>query len=438
MTDKEAVVFILDANLTMNEPFPSHEIAADAGFKSSNGKTHDELTRLSQAKCAVLSSIIDFMWRSKTHEAGVVVLKTGVTHHHLSEINHIVDEVDVGIFFARCGSGVKLDRYNDGDDHDDSDIFPNLVEIDLNQPTPHTLRAIKNVQCTINESISSTAQGGFCDGLILAADALHRRTKGKKYKRKVVMITDAEHEVEVNGEQLQCVLDGLNNMEVQLVVVGIGFEEGVSIPSNDEDSDDDSDKEPDAVVSGMKEEEDDTMIKEEGNPDEMMNDMKQDSGMRQLIKRENEKLLLSIAQETNGCILAANGVNLTELLRTQLPCLAGIKKSQRKKYEFRIAPNLTITARSAYLTDPHKLPTTIKEAYQFHPETGEKLRDGNGELMTSPTRLLTEHFDDEDNIVPYGEFTQTLHVYSACDSKPLSSVNEPKITEPTRIGMALI
>jgi len=29
-------------------------------------------------------------------------------------------------------------------------------------------------------------------------------------------------------------------------------------------------------------------------------------------------------------------------------------------------------------------------------------------------------------------------VYSACDSKPLSSVNEPKITEPTRIGMALI
>jgi len=227
--------------------------------------------------------------------------------------------------------------------------------------------------------------------------------------------------VEVHGEQLQCVLDGLNNMEVQVIVVGIGFQEGVSIPINDEDSDDDSDKKPDAVVSGIEEDDNGGMIKEEGNPDEMMNDVKQESDMRRLIKRENEKLLLSIAQETKGCILAANGANLTELLQTKLPCLAGMKKSQRKSSDFRIAPNLSAIVKTAKLTDKMSLPTTTKEAYQVDPITGEKLRDGNGELMTSPVRTDTNHFDDEDNPVPYDKRTDAYRY--GCDLIPVGKTD---------------
>ena len=89
--NKEAVVFIVDANLTMNLPYPPPQSPKDGGAGESNSST-----RLSQAKDAVLTSIIDLMWRSKTHEAGVVVLKAGVTHHHLSEIERITDDVDVG------------------------------------------------------------------------------------------------------------------------------------------------------------------------------------------------------------------------------------------------------------------------------------------------------------------------------------------------------
>ena len=402
MAGKEAVIFIVDANLTMNAPYPSADSTS---------------TRLSQAKDAAISSIVDLMWHSKTNEAGLVVLKAGVTHHHLSGIEKMETDAGIGKFFKRCGGGEKLDRYDDGGG--DGDVFPNLVEFDLNRPTPSTLRAMKDVQCTINEKTASNIQGDLCDGLILASDALHRRTNGKKYKRKIVMITDAEHEVEVNGEQLQCVLDGLNKMEVELIIVGLGFQERAVIPVKnemadeevialDDSDDDDLDKKPAAVPSGPDGGDDtDMMIKEEGNPDDIVMDdnMKQasDMDMGNIIKQENEKLLLSIAQETGGCILAANGANLTELLQTKLPCKAGMTKSVGKKPEFRIAPNLTVAAKSSKLTDKKGIPYTIKEAYQYDPETGKILRDGAGELMTAPTKNVTYHYDSDDNEVPPGE-----------------------------------
>ena len=420
---KDAVIFVVDANLTMLAPYPAEQ-QNDTTANSAEGDSSNDIkpppeqsTRLSQAKDAVLTSIIDLMWRSKTHETGVVVLKSGVTHHHLSELDRITDDVDVGKFFRRCAGGNKLHKY----ETEESDVFPNLVEFELNRPSPHTLRAIKNISCTINDTIASSVQGDLCDGLILAADALHRRTSGKKYGRKIVMITDAEHEVEVNGEQLQCVLDGLNKMEVDLIVVGIGFEEvTVPIKAEEEDSDsediveinesdnnDEDDRKPEAVKSAEKNDEDDTMVKEEGNPDEtMVDETKQETynNRNMLIKRENEKLLFSIAQATGGFILAANGRNLSDVLQTKLPCLAGKTKYTMRHTTFRIAPNISLPARSAYLAVKKNIPTTLKEAYEYDEETGKPLRDGNGELMTLPTKTDTRHYDDEGNEVPYGEF----------------------------------
>lgn len=237
------------------------------------------------------------------------------------------------------------------------------------------------------------------------------------------MITDAEHEVEVDGERLQFVLGELNKMEVELIVIGIGFEEDSSIGIKDEDSDGGNDraeyelyenpeivpsmdcKKPEAVVSMEDDVNGGMLIKEEeGNPDEIVDDIKQESSVRvEFIKRENEKLLRSIAREIDGRILAANGANLTELLRSRLPSVSGLTNSIGKKVDFRIAPDLALVVKSAKLTSQQNLPTTVKEAYQFDPRTGEKLRDGNGELMTLPTRTQTDHFDDDDNPVPYGE-----------------------------------
>lgn len=441
---KEAIVFILDANVTMDAPYPPPGGGNDNGVEDSSSSTTttttttETTTRLVQARDAVLDVIVDRMWKSKQNEAGVVVLRAGTTHHHLSAMETIGDDdVDVGRFFRRCGGGAKLDGYAAPEDV----VFPNIVEFALDRPSPRTLRSVRDVRCTIHESMA--VRGDLCDGLILAADALYRHTCGKKYRRGIVMITDAEHEVRVDGEQLQFVLGGLRKMEVELIVLGIGFEEGRScgIPMKDEDSDDcgrnehrDENNEryenPDAVPSMDHEkpeavvsmEDDDDIIggalvkEEEGNPDEIVDDVKRENSVRlEFIKRENEKLLHSIARETGGCVLAANGINLTELLRTRLPSVSGLTNSMGKKVDFRIAPGLSLVVKSAKLTSQQNLPTTVKEAYQFDTRTGEKLRDGNGELMTLPTRTQTDHYDDDGNLVPYGESCLPLIRYFCTD-----------------------
>lgn len=399
---KDAIIFILDANVTMDAPYPPSP-------PSSQWTT----TRLDQAKDAALETIIDRMWKSKTNEAGVIILKAGMTHHHLSIHERITnDDMDISKFFVRCAGGVEkaLKKYNHGssssiEEEGENRIFPNLVEYELKTPCSYTLRSIRNVQCTINESMTSSTRGDLCDGLILAADALHRRTNGKKYKRTIVLITDAEHEVQVNGEQLQCVLDGLIRMEVELIVLGIGFEEqslsSAATIKNEkmEENIDDMDTKPEAILPVVV-----PIKQEEGNPDNIIDDRDGSQDFDIIIKRENEKLLHSIIKATGGCILSATGnCSLTQLLQTKLPSACQTTQSIGKKILFRIAPNLSLVVKSSKLTAEQHLPTTVKEAYQFDPETGEKLRDGNGELMTLPTRTQTDHYDDDGNVVSLGE-----------------------------------
>jgi ATP-dependent DNA helicase 2 subunit 2 len=315
---------------------------------------------------------------------------------------------------------------NDEDEDEDVVVYPNLVELELSRPSPLTLQTIQSIQCTINNDIASSIHGDICTGLILAADTLHRRTNGKKYNRKIVLFTDAEHEVDVNGEQLHFVLGELKKMEVELLVVGIDFlekkeeEEGKpeavssSIIHDKPDTVSSSiihDK-PDAVVS-MEEDGDNNntasmMVKEEeGNPDDIIDD--DTNILVELIKRENEKLLHSIVREVGGSILIANGsTSLTNVLHTKLPNISGLTNSMGKKMEFRIAPDLTIMIKSAKLTSQQNLPSTIKEAYQYDPGTGDKLRDGNGELMTLPTRTQTDHYDDEGTVVTFDKRTDAF------------------------------
>jgi ATP-dependent DNA helicase 2 subunit 2 len=453
---KEAIVFILDANVTMNAPYPPHTPPTpstagndDVVPPSSSPSSNAAATRLSHAKDAILDIIVDRMWKSKQNEVGIIVLKAGTTHHHLHAMNDDDDDDDdvdideyLGRFFSNRREGYDGANSKGRADSATDVPFPNIVEFDLDRPSPRRLRSIRTVTCTMDDAMGGPSSsvvvrrgGDMCDGLILAADSLHRRTSGKKYRRRIVMITDAEHEVNVNGEQLMHVLGELNKMEVEFTVLGIGFDDlSRSVHIKDEDGSDcrehDHDEEdrnnlhedlgavpsmdhgkPDAVVSMMDRDDDGRiLIKEEGNPDEMIDD---DASNRenderahiQFIKRENEKFLCSIAIEIGGdCrILAANGADMTGILRGRIPCVSGQTNSIGKKIDFRISPDLTILVKMAKLTSRQNLPTTIKEAYQFDPRTGEKLRDGNGELMTLPTRTQTNHYDDDGNLVPYGE-----------------------------------
>jgi len=386
MAGKEAVVFILDTFPSMNSPYPKDS----------------ESTRLSQAKRAVINAIADQSWRSKTHECGCIVLKTGLTHHHMAVMDGIDDENALGYYFRKVARGKKVHV-----DLDDEVHFPNLIEFDLNRITPQTLRAISHVCSTSDESNADVMQGDLCDGLIVAADALYQRTNGKKFKRKIVLFTDAEHKVSVDGSQLQAVLDGLNKMECEVIVVGIGFDDekdfsSIAKSSDDagikqEDDDDDLDQ-PDKITSNdaPTAEESDSNIKEEGDVDnEDMEDLKMESDSRARVKRENQMLLMSIAKETGGCVLATNGADIEDTLQRKMPSKAGRKNAQRYETDFHIAPNLTVAVRLAKMTEQCNLPSLKKGAVQFDPESGDALRDGAGELMTHDTGTLTRHFEAE-------------------------------------------
>jgi hypothetical protein len=89
-------------------------------------------------------------------------------------------------------------------------------------------------------------------------------------------------------------------------------------------------------------------MKEEGNPDEVVDDpMHMDGVGAEFIKQENKKLLHSIAWETGECILAANGADLTELMCTRPLSKSGLTSSMGKRVLLRVAPNLSVVEHTA-------------------------------------------------------------------------------------------
>jgi ATP-dependent DNA helicase 2 subunit 2 len=306
----------------------------------------------------------------------------------------IDDENALGYYFRKVARGKKVHVDLDDDVH-----FPNLIEFDVNRVTPQTLRAISHVCSTSDESNANKIQGDLCDGLIVAADALYQRTNGKKFKRKIVLFTDAEHKVSVDGSQLQAVLDGLNKMECEVIVVGINFDEekDFSVIAKNNDigvkQEFDSEQKPDTVSSSdvtTAQENSDCNVKVEG-----FNDEKLESDLKSRVRRENQMLLMSIAKETGGCVLATKGADIEDVLQRKMPSKAGRKNSQRYETDFHIAPNLTVTVRLKKMIEQCNLPPLKKAVVQYDPDSGDVLRDGCGELMTHDVGTLTRHFEEE-------------------------------------------
>ena len=376
MAGKEAIIFIIDANYSMNIP-----------YNSTAQSDSDTDSRLSAVKAAVLQKITSMAWQSSTHEFGVVILKTELTHHHL----HSTNVTNISNFFTVGGKK-----------HEDlgEDIpFPNLIELALTRPSHHMLNIIQSIRTT--DKMVNTSKADFCQSLILAADTLYRRTYGKKYKRRIILFTDAEHEVVIDVERLECVLDGLKKMNVNLEVVGLEFqEEGVFVKKEDgtdETSIDVPDdgrhiEENDDGVSSMSRDKDSSAkIEGEEDNDTVMKDVSPD--LRMLIKRENEKLLISLTRLTGGCVIAATGQDIAPLLEShhvRTSRVAG-RIFTRSKCEFKITPNLTIEARYAKLIDQKSVPSLKTDAYLLDDITGKPLKDGGGEFMTTPIDSILYH-----------------------------------------------
>lgn len=365
---KEAIIFIVDANHTMDVPYNN---------ATANENPKDEsITRLAAVKDAILERIATMAWQSSTHEFGVVVLKTRYTHHHLYDTS----TNNISKFFT--SDRIKVE--------DDDVPFPNLIEIELTRPSHHILNAIQSICAT--ESTVQTPEADFCQSLMLAADTLYRRTANKKYKRSIVLFTDAEHEVDVDEERLECVLSGLKKMDVSLEVVGLGFrEEGVFVKQEDKDvidideNEDNNDDEEEVVDLYVDDEEaSDSKIHAEMQPNS--------HDFRMLIKRENEKLLMSLTQQTGGAVLAANGQNITTLLESyRAKNSESSSRFTRNKCEFKITPNLTIETRYSKMVEQKSLPSLKRDAYILDSITGQPMKDGGGEFMTTPIDSLIYH-----------------------------------------------
>jgi ATP-dependent DNA helicase 2 subunit 2 len=359
---KEAVVLILDANASMA-----------ANYDEGN-------SRFECAKKVARDMICNLMIQSKTNEVGVVVLKSPQTQHHFYEPD---DDED-------------LNNEEDGEVP-----FPNIVEFGgdgeatmVSRPTPNILRKIQSLQVSSN---SSSLRGDFCDGIIVATDSLYRKTNKKKYQRRIVLITDAEHKVEVDPQQLSVVLDGLCDLQCTLEVIGLDFEKHAtfekpivksepSVAVKKEETNTDEDSETD-VGSDTDDDGDGADDTEEGDD-------------VQLIKSQNESLLISLTQKTGGYVMAARELEsiFETLLGKRKP------KSMRRKVEFQIAPGLTIEARFSLLLSKASIPSLKKRvAAADLPQSkrGEDDDDNNQEEQTNKQeellffKRIEGHFDAE-------------------------------------------
>lgn len=176
---KEAVVFIVDTSTSMTQVSTS---------PSANGER-----KLDLAKKIVSSMVGMLLVQSPSNLTSVVVLKTqGTANHKVAE-----------------GQG----------------MFQNITEIPpegdgLSYPCIETLRTIDQIRSFEDD----TLDGDFCDGIVLASDAIFSKTATKKFRRRIVLLTDAGHKVRMNPSIMTKTIHALNEMDCPIHVVAFDFE----------------------------------------------------------------------------------------------------------------------------------------------------------------------------------------------------------------------
>jgi ATP-dependent DNA helicase 2 subunit 2 len=420
---KEAVVFILDANQSM---------AGNYGY--------DTTTKFECAKQTILDMVADLMIRSKTNEVCVVVLKTMETHHHFhdDDTSAVMDQEQL----------LSLP-------------FPNITEYGgdgmlasgVMRPSPELLRKVNQLQATtasstINSNTNTTSistdssdlRGDFCDGIIVAADALYRRTSGKKYQRRIVLFTDAQHQVAVDSKQLLVVLDSLRAMECQLQVIGLDFtqqaefdkaaEAPVKKEPKDDDDNDNEETDNGSDASSMEEDEEDDDDEEEDDDEEQHTVM---------VQQQNERLLIGLTEKTGGFVMAAKEVQ--QILKKTLG--KRVAKSIRRKFIFRIAPGLVLEeARFSLLISKASAPTLQKQVVQMDDvvvddqHEAKPKKNAIGDEMTSDIQTIVSHWDPEKE---EEEVTDVAYAYRyGSDLVPMGGFDLQGLTKPSPVCIQIL
>lgn len=101
-----------------------------------------------------------------------------------------------------------------------ADEYRNVAVLwSLDTPTLHMwekLRALAPAKAGVDTKVD------ILDGLIVALDLLFRRTDGKKYDKRLLVITDAAERITDAGD-VDSVVEMMQSMDVKLQVIGIDF-----------------------------------------------------------------------------------------------------------------------------------------------------------------------------------------------------------------------
>lgn len=470
---KQAIVYILDSSPTMNEPYPSTTIqhsSEDCRPSTSRSSSDDEPTSYSRfdvAKEILVGSIADLMLESKTNLCGVIVLHTMESGHHL--LSRMPKEEEIkGLDPTKCPRGVRDDADlvdSPHQQHADYGDYRHITELSpVERPTVELLRQIDGLSCsaraacTNSDSNGDTSHadnhnnntedpskdvipprlGGFCHGITVAASALYRRTFGKRFSRKIILITDAEREVEMRWEELDDTVAGMREMNCSLTVIGLDFKRSavfdvpadIVVAAKDECTDHSCvDAHPFSdVVAEMRRNENQSI---QGNVGQVTMAPEDDTVAVETVKDENEMFLISLIKYTGGEIHAACTIqHLLEKARARK-----IPKSTLNKIEFQIAPGLTVNARISLYSTPQSLPTLKREAVTLD-RNGTIQKNALGEVMSIPIVNITSHWDaDEPDVevdlehraqgYPYGS---DLIPIAPIEMEGLKMRSDPRIT----------
>jgi hypothetical protein len=253
-----------------------------------------------------------------------------------------------------------------------------------------------------SETVGLSVSSDLICGLILAGDILHKKTALKRFNRKIYLLTDAECKMQLDEkkDEFGQVLAGLKRMEVEFTVIGLDFktqgeydEHGTlkkkakkrektktdlilemgGAAKDNKGGESGSDKDSESDVGGSDEsdgsDQSDGSDGSDGDDDEISVD---DEVKRQIIKRENEKTLMSVAKQTRGKVIAAR--NLIEMMK-----VAGAKripKSTKKRFALNIAPGLTVEAEYSLLISKANMQTLKVHALNYD-DSGNVMKDAD-------------------------------------------------------------
>ena len=385
-SSKQAVVFIIDAAPSMNEPYKN----ASKDDSTSNKGTNIQ-TKLEAAKEAITGLVTELMLESKTNECSIIVLNTEKTNHHL----HCDDDKEV------------QDALDEDDDYEI--MFPKITELcPIIRPNLDLLRDLQKVSVVANERDSSdedeSRQGGFCDGILLAAASMRKKTAGKKFARKIILFTDAEREVDIDFDLVDDAIEDLRDMNCTMTVIGLDFkrsaefDEAAAIESGEQEEDqqegcdekrrrDSDDTTVDEAETNIEQDPEDTNMND-NNMDERPDSPSDEQVRAERVKDDNEMFLISFTKYTGGEVHAASEIQqmLTESMGKRLT------KSTLSKIEFHIAPGITINARMSIATSKQNVPSLKKHAVSFDAE-GKVIRNMFGEMIGEPVVQNTIHCD---------------------------------------------